>query len=102
MRIGRVIGQITLNRSYGKMRGSRLLIVKPHTMEVLRGEQPEPLETIVVWDEIGATDQDTVGISEGREGACPFHPDKVPVDAYLACILDDVNIAERYLRKTTR
>ncbi len=92
MRIGRVIGQVTLNRGYHKMRGSRLLVVKPHTIEVVREGAPEPLETIIVWDELSATDDDLVGFSEGREGAMPFHPDKVPVDAYLACILDDVNV----------
>jgi len=94
VRIGRVIGQVTLNRCYHKMRGSRLLIVKPHTIEVVRDGAAEPLETIVVWDEISATDDDIVGFSEGREGACPFHPDRVPVDAYLACILDQVSIAD--------
>jgi microcompartment protein CcmK/EutM len=94
VRIGRVVGQITLNRSYHKMRGSRLLIVKPHTIEVVRDGAAEPLETIIVWDELSATDGDTVGFSEGREGACPFHPDKVPVDAYLSCILDAVNVVD--------
>jgi len=76
------------------MRGSRLLIVKPHTMEVVRDGADEPLETIVVWDELSATDDDRVGFSEGREGAMPFHPDKVPVDAYLACILDRMNVVD--------
>ena len=94
MRIGKVIGQITLNRRYHKFRGARLMIVKPHTMEVLRGQATTSEETIIVYDEISATDGDIVGFSEGREGAMPFVPDRVPVDAYLACILDEVTVLD--------
>lgn len=92
MRIGRVIGQITLNRHYRKFDGARLMIVKPHTMEVLRERAKTSDETVVVYDELSATDGDLVGFSEGREGAMPFVPDRVPVDAYLSCILDRVNV----------
>lgn len=93
MRIGKVIGQVTLNRRYEKLKGARLMVVKPYTMDVLGGAPAESNdETIIVYDELSATDGDIVGFSEGREGAMPFVPDKVPVDAYLACILDDVNV----------
>ncbi len=92
MRIGRVVGQVTLNRRYKKFAGARLLIVTPYTMEMLRDETKTNTETIVVWDELSATDGDVVGFSEGREGAMPFVPDKVPVDAYLSCILDELNV----------
>lgn len=94
MRIGRVIGQITLNRRYEKFKGARLMIVKPHTMEVLRGRAETSDETVVVYDELSASDGDIVAFSEGREGAMPFMPDKVPVDAYLSCILDQVNVLD--------
>ncbi len=94
MRIGKVVGQVTLNRQYAKFKGARLMIVKPHTMEVLRGQAATSAETIVVYDELSATDGDVVGFSEGREGAMPFVPDKVPVDAYLSCILDEVSVLD--------
>jgi len=94
VRIGKVIGQITLNRRYPKFRGARLLIVKPHTMEVLRGQADTSAETVIVYDELSATDGDIVGFSEGREGAMPFVPDRVPVDAYLSCILDEVSVLD--------
>jgi hypothetical protein len=32
-----------------------------------------------------------VGLIEGREASAPFHPKKVPFDAYCACILDTVD-----------
>lgn len=70
------------------------MIVQPHTMEVLRGRGATSEETIVVWDELSATDGDIVGFSEGREGAMPFTPARVPVDAYLSCILDAVNVLD--------
>ena len=94
MRIGRVVGQITLNRCTGEFKGARLMIVQPHTMDVLRGRAKTSDETVIVWDELSATDGDVVAFSEGREGAMPFVPDKVPVDAYLSCILDAVNVLD--------
>ena len=32
-----------------------------------------------------------IGFSEGGEAAAPFHPEKKPVDAYCACILDQLS-----------
>jgi ethanolamine utilization protein EutN len=34
-----------------------------------------------------------VGFSEGGEAAAPFYPEKKPVDAYCACILDQIAIS---------
>ncbi len=34
-----------------------------------------------------------VGFSEGGEAAAPFDPEKKPVDAYCACILDQIAIS---------
>ncbi len=90
MRIGEVIGKLTLSRGDPKLRGGRLLVVQPHDSQSLRESSRGRGEVEVVYDELGAREGDRVGFSEGREAAMPFHPQKVAIDAYLACLLDDV------------
>lgn len=90
MRIGEVIGRITLNLCDPKMIGGRFLIVQPDDPESLREDKLGKGEVIVVYDELGADVGQQVSFTEGREGAMPFWPDHVGVDAYLACLLDEV------------
>ena len=52
------------------------------------GQSDEPVEEIVVFDELGAGLGSRIAISEGREAAMPFHPEVKPIDAYNAAILD--------------
>ena len=42
----------------------------------------------MIYDDLGAGVGSRIGFSEGGEAAAPFHPEKKPVDAYCACILD--------------
>ncbi len=90
MRIGEVIGRVTLSRCDPKLCGGRFLIVQPHDARSLRQGTRGKGDIEVVYDELGARPGDRVGFSEGREAAMPFHPEKVAVDAYLGCLLDDV------------
>jgi len=88
MRIGEVLGVVTLNRAHPSIRGSRLKLVAPLSWDNLDGRSRERLEEIVVFDELGAGVGSLVAMSEGREAAMPFHPEIKPVDAYNAAILD--------------
>ena len=90
MRIGDVIGRLTLNKCDPKMIGGRFLIVQPHNPDSLRNGTAGKGEVVVVYDRLGGRLGDRVSFSEGREAAMPFHPDRVAVDAYLACLLDEV------------
>ena len=47
-------------------------------------------EDLVIYDDLGAGVGSRIGFSEGGEAAAPFHPEKKPVDAYCACILDQI------------
>ena len=90
MRIGEVIGKVTLSVADKKLIGGRLLIVEPYDPEVLPTGRPSKAEPVVVYDELGAGMGQKVGVSEGREAAMPFHPDPVAIDCYLACMLDEI------------
>lgn len=90
MRMGEVIGKVTLGVADKKLIGGRLLIVEPYDREVLAAGTPSGAEPLVVYDELGAGLGQKVGFSEGREAAMPFHPDRVAIDSYLACLLDEI------------
>ncbi|WP_231749851.1 EutN/CcmL family microcompartment protein [Tautonia plasticadhaerens] len=74
------------------MRNPRLLVVVPMPREAITDGSPERGEELVVFDELGAGPGAIIGISEGREAANPFGKAKTPVDAYCACLLDQLNV----------
>ena len=88
MRIGTVIGRVTLAARTPKYAGERLLLTLPWTEETFAGEETYA-PAIVVYDTLGAGVGQQIAISEGREAACPF-PKPTPVDAYCAALVDDI------------
>ncbi|MDR1144944.1 MAG: hypothetical protein LBK71_02260 [Verrucomicrobiales bacterium] len=88
MRLGTVIGTVTLTVKSPKLRGGRLLLVLPWNTATLAGQRSYDA-AIVVYDELGAAAGQTVMVSEGAEAACPF-PTPTPVDAYCAALADEV------------
>ncbi|NUQ63478.1 MAG: carbon dioxide concentrating mechanism protein CcmL [Pirellulales bacterium] len=92
MRIGEVIGTVTLNRSHPSLLGARFKLTVPLSLDDLAGRGDSSAEELVVYDELGAGVGSRIAISEGREAAMPFYPDSKPVDAYNAAILDTVHI----------
>ena len=95
MRIAKVIGKVTLNRSVAEFAGSSLKIAVPMQWEELADDSDPQTEELVVWDDFGAGNGNLIALSEGGEAAQPFLPDHKPVDAYNAAILDDVTIHVR-------
>lgn len=92
MRIGKVIGTVTLNRSHPSVAGACLRLAIPLTLAELEDKKEPAGEELVVYDELGAGHGNLIAISEGGEAAQPFYPDMKPVDAYNAAILDSINI----------
>ena len=87
MRMGTVIGRVTLSVRSKKYVGERLLITLPWKTDTFGGaEKFDP--AIVVYDQLGAGVGQQIAISEGREAACPF-PNPTPVDAYCAALVDE-------------
>ena len=97
MRIGEVIGTVTLNRVHPSLTGGRFKLVVPLSLANLLGESTERAEEFTLYDELGAGIGSQVAVSEGREAAQPFHPEVKPVDAYNAAILDSIHISVKQL-----
>ena len=93
MRIVEVSGSVTLSRVHPTLVGARWLVGVPFSLEGLRRNSPDG-EDLVIYDQLGAGPGSRIGMSEGGEAAAPFLPDKKPVDAYCACLLDQVVISE--------
>ena len=92
MRIAEVIGTVTLSRTHPTLVGARWLVGVPFSLKALKEGTPDG-EDLVIYDDLGAGIGSRVGFSEGAEAAAPFYPKKKPVDAYCACILDQVVIS---------
>jgi ethanolamine utilization protein EutN len=95
MRIGEVIGTVTLNRAHPALAHARFKLAVPLSLENLAGSSEDRAEAIVVYDALGAGHGSLIGISEGREAAQPFDPELAPIDAYNAAILDTITVEER-------
>ena len=94
MKLGSVIGRVTLNRTLEPREGGRWLIVSPFTREHYQqgtttppGMSKDP--TLIVYDSLGGGVGQTIGYIEGREAAQPF-PEPTPVDAINAALVDEI------------
>ena len=94
MRLGTVIGRVTLGSVVPELIGARWLIVSPFCREHFQqgtetpsGMSKEP--TLVVYDAIGGGVGQTIGFVEGREAAQPFEKSP-PIDAINAALVDQV------------
>jgi ethanolamine utilization protein EutN len=92
MRIAEVIGTVTLSSAHPSLHGFRWVIGVPFGLKALREGSAPDGEDVVIFDNLGAGTGHRIGFSEGVEAAAPFLPAKKPVDAYCACILDQVNV----------
>src|SRR5258708_5457237 len=97
MRIAEVTGTVTLSRVHPTLTGLRLVIGVPYSLKALKAGAAPDGEDLVILDQLGAGTGSRIGFSEGGEAAAPFAPLKKPVDAYCACILDQVVVQESKL-----
>ncbi len=94
MRIGEIIGKVTLSRWHPSLSGATWRIAVPLSRAGLSGDPSGRGEPFVVYDELGPGDGSLVGITEGAEAAAPFNPDTKPIDGYVAAILDAIDIGQ--------
>ena len=94
MRLGKVIGRVTLSQMIPAFEGGRWLVVNPYTRDQFQNGDtpPEGLSdepSLVVFDALGGDVGQTIGFIEGREASPPF-PKPTPVDAINAALVDTV------------
>lgn len=94
MRLGTVIGRVTLCQTLPALKGARWLLVSPFTREHFQQgtETPAGLSkdpSLVVYDSLGGGVGQTIGFIEGREAAMPF-PQPTPIDAINAVLVDEI------------
>lgn len=92
MRLGTVIGRVTLSRTVPALIGARWLLVSPLARDHYRQAATGPVQvtgepSLVVYDNLGGGAGQLIGFVEGREAACPF-PQPTPVDAINAALID--------------
>ncbi len=94
MRLGTVIGRVTLSKTVPPLIGARWLVVSPFTREHFqRGIQtPSGLSkdpSLVVFDNLGGGVGQTIGFIEGAEATAPFD-EPTPIDAINAALVDEI------------
>ena len=96
MRLGTVIGRVTLSRVIPELEGGRWLIVSPANRETFPNADATPSSpmlskepTLVVYDDLGGGVGDVIGFVEGREAAQPLEP-VAAIDAINAALIDRV------------
>ena len=94
MRVGKVIGRVTLSQAIPMLAGARWLVVSPHGQDELSefGREDIPVSkepSLVVYDNLGGGVGDTIGFVEGREAASPFDH-APPIDAINAALIDEI------------
>ncbi|MDA0832886.1 MAG: carbon dioxide concentrating mechanism protein CcmL [Planctomycetota bacterium] len=97
MRIGKVIGKVTLGRCHPSLKGATWIIAAPLYAAGLTDDAPAngdniQGEPLVAFDEWGAGTGALIALSEGAEATAPFAPEQKPIDAYNTAILDNVSI----------
>ena len=91
MRLGYVRGNVVLSLSVPALTGTRLLIVEPvNAANLALGNGQGGGKALVVADQLSPGEGQLVGFVEGREAANPYWPNNAPVDAYCACIVQNV------------
>jgi carbon dioxide concentrating mechanism protein CcmL len=94
MKLGAVIGRVTLSKAVPALEGGRFLLVSPFTREhftadvgnpPLSSKDPSP----VVYDSLGGGVGQTIGYVEGAEASQPFEK-PTPIDAINAALVDQI------------
>lgn len=95
MRIGHVIGKVTMHTQEDSLSGARWLLVNPvDTKQLNTCIRKTPAitgqATLVIYDILGAGEGDIIGFVEGAEATAPFDQ-PTPIDAISLAIFDTLS-----------
>jgi microcompartment protein CcmK/EutM len=94
MKLGVIIGRVTLSRTLSSLEGGRWLIISPFTREHYQNGTETPpgmsnASSLVAYDNLGAGVGQTVGYVEGGDAPQPL-PKPAPIDAITAALVDEI------------
>ena len=94
MKLGTVIGRVTLSKTLKPLEGGRYLLVSPFSREQFAAGLDAPTSmgtdpSLVVYDDLGGAPGHVIGYIEGREAAQPF-AEPTPIDAINAALVDEM------------
>ncbi len=94
MKLGTVIGRVTLSKTVKALEGGRFLIVSPFSRQQFAAGLDAPPSlgpdpSLVVYDDIGGGVKQIISYEEGREAAQPF-AQPTPVDAINVALVDEM------------
>ena len=94
MRIAKIIGHVTLNQMVPEFKAGTLKLAEPQSLRNLTGASSQAADPLVVYDTLGAGEDNLIMITEGAEAAQAFFPEIKPVDAYNCGILDNIDLSD--------
>jgi len=94
MRVGQVIGTVTLSQADPGLAPARLLLVNPLAADTFATACANPPAlsdepTLVAYDMLGTSEGSIVGFVEGGEATAPFDR-PAPVDALIIALFDHI------------
>lgn len=94
MKLGTVIGRVTLSVTVPALEGARWLVISPFTREHFQRGTDTPAgmskdPSVVVYDDLGGGVGQTIGFIEGAEASAPFEV-PTPIDAINAALVDEI------------
>jgi carbon dioxide concentrating mechanism protein CcmL len=94
LKLGTVIGRVTLSKAVETLEGGTFLVVSPLSRAQYAAglDAPAAMGTepsLVIYDSLGADVRQIVGYEEGREAAQPFD-EPTPVDAISVVLVDEM------------
>lgn len=93
MKLGQVIGRITLSVYESAYTSGRFIVVLPLSRKQIGGAPLKPLpkgNSLVVYDNLGAGLGNIISYVEGAEASVSF-PEPTPVDAINCAIIDEID-----------
>jgi len=98
MILAKVEGSLVATKKNEKMRGSKLLVVRPLGVESAAAREFTPgKSTLVAVDTLGAGDGDVVLVVQGSSARLAADNKDAPLDAVVVGIVDSVDLGKNKL-----
>lgn len=95
MRVGQVIGKVVMSQQDPAFKAARWLVISPvdakdFNTACQKPPKPGKQPSLIVYDQLGAGENDIVGFVEGAEATAPFD-NPTPIDAITVALFDQIH-----------